>query len=280
MGQPLLTKLMTTEAQWKEVSAAAMDLEREYAMRRTMLMTRLNATLQSFTWKDRRLSPEMLDVVSMRAFQGRAFTNVTAADVLAARRDHTVLTKVSSVPPSTRQDKGSASLTKVKIGQVPDRGGEALNLLKKIKAQCPIHLQDGPVNKKHPHLRCPAGHSGKASPTTNSREGVAIVEEEAEGTVEAKVEADIVGEAGVAATTREEVDISKGVTNKVATIKEVVEVATIKEAGVTTKVGVVIAEGEEGTETRGGFRELAGNVDEFRPSHHNSLSMRVAINFC
>ena len=124
VGQPLLTKYMTTESQWKEVALAAMDLEREYAMRRTMLMTRLNATLQSFTWKDRKLSPEMLDVVSMRVFQGRAFTNVTAADVLAARRDQTILTKVSSVPPATRQDKGSTALTKVKIGQVPDRGGE------------------------------------------------------------------------------------------------------------------------------------------------------------
>ena len=119
-----MTKYMTTESQWKEVALAAMDLEREYAMRRTMLMTRLNATLQSFTWKDRKLSPEMLDVVSMRVFQGRAFTNVTAADVLAARRDQTILTKVSSVPPATRQDKGSTALTKVKIGQVPDRGGE------------------------------------------------------------------------------------------------------------------------------------------------------------
>ena len=120
---PLLSKLMTTESQWKDLSLAAMDLEREYAMRRTMLMTRLKATLQSFLWKDQKggFTPALKNVVSMQDFQNRVFTNVTAADVLAARRDMTVLTKVSSVPPSTRDQQGS--LTKIKIGRVPDRGG-------------------------------------------------------------------------------------------------------------------------------------------------------------
>ena len=55
-----------------------------------------------------------------------AFTNVSVADVLAARKDLTIINKVSSVPPATRgtaKADNYGQLTKVKIGRVPDRGG-------------------------------------------------------------------------------------------------------------------------------------------------------------
>ena len=55
-----------------------------------------------------------------------AFTNVSVADVLAARKDLTIIRKVSSVPPATRglvKADNYGQLTKVKIGKVPDRGG-------------------------------------------------------------------------------------------------------------------------------------------------------------
>ena len=48
------------------------------------------------------------------------------ADILAARKDLTTISKVSSVPPATRglaTTKEFGQLTKVKIGRVPDRGG-------------------------------------------------------------------------------------------------------------------------------------------------------------
>ena len=55
-----------------------------------------------------------------------AFTNVSVADVIAARTDITTINKVSSVPPATRglaKTENYGQLTKVKIGRVPDRGG-------------------------------------------------------------------------------------------------------------------------------------------------------------
>ena len=55
-----------------------------------------------------------------------AFTNISVADVLAARQDLTIINKVSSVPPATRglvKADNYGQLTKVKIGRVPDRGG-------------------------------------------------------------------------------------------------------------------------------------------------------------
>ena len=55
-----------------------------------------------------------------------AFTNVSVADILAARTDLLTIRKVSSVPPATRgiaKADNYGQLTKVKIGKVPDRGG-------------------------------------------------------------------------------------------------------------------------------------------------------------
>ena len=60
-----------------------------------------------------------------------AFTNVSVADVIAARTDITTINKVSSVPPATRglaKTENYGQLTKVKIGRVPDRGGRPSEL--------------------------------------------------------------------------------------------------------------------------------------------------------
>jgi protein FAM98B len=48
------------------------------------------------------------------------FSNISVADMLAARTDLTVIKKVSSDPPDTRT---ANPLTKIKVGRVPDRGG-------------------------------------------------------------------------------------------------------------------------------------------------------------
>ena len=48
-------------------------------------------------------------------------TLITVADAMAARKDLLKLKKVSSDAPDTRSKENS--LTKVKVGRVPDRGG-------------------------------------------------------------------------------------------------------------------------------------------------------------
>ena len=48
-------------------------IESEYAMRRTMLITRLQATVQSFTWSDRakNMSKSALEAAEMNDFKTR-----------------------------------------------------------------------------------------------------------------------------------------------------------------------------------------------------------------
>ena len=46
MTQPL------TEAQWAEVDQINADLTKEYSVRREMLLTRCDVTVQSFRWSD------------------------------------------------------------------------------------------------------------------------------------------------------------------------------------------------------------------------------------
>lgn len=100
----------------------AVQLESEYALRRTMLLTRLNATLQSFSWSERAkdMPCHVADAISTTNFSHSKFSNINVADALAARQDLLLLSKIASDPPETRS---SNPLTKVKVGRVPDRGG-------------------------------------------------------------------------------------------------------------------------------------------------------------
>ena len=92
-------------------------------MRRTMLITRLSATLQSFAWseKAKNMPTQVAESLSMSNFS--KFSNISVADVLAARKDLLRINKISSKPPDTRRSENV--LTKIKVGRVPDRGGRA-----------------------------------------------------------------------------------------------------------------------------------------------------------
>ena len=87
-----------------------------------MLITRLSATLQSFSWSDKakQMPKKVAETLSMSNFN--KFSCVTVADVLASRRDLLMINKISSQPPETRTNQ---PLTKIKVGRVPDRGGRA-----------------------------------------------------------------------------------------------------------------------------------------------------------
>ena len=53
LGKPLMSKQVLTEDQWSQVQAIAESLSADYSLRRRMLLTRMDATIQSFTWSDR-----------------------------------------------------------------------------------------------------------------------------------------------------------------------------------------------------------------------------------
>lgn len=105
-------------AKLEELSAS---LQAEYTLRRTMLITRLSATLQSFSWSDRmkhQMPPDICEAIAMRNLE--AVSSVSLPDLLVARTDLLAIGKVSSKPPDARSNH---PLTKVKVGRVPDRGG-------------------------------------------------------------------------------------------------------------------------------------------------------------
>ena len=51
-GPPMLTGGLSP-SQWQQLAAIQEDLHSEYTLRRRMLLTRLDATVQSFSWSTR-----------------------------------------------------------------------------------------------------------------------------------------------------------------------------------------------------------------------------------
>lgn len=105
---------------------AAQDLEQEFALRRSMLITRFSATMDSFLWSERAKGQNQ-DVIGnfLADFDKNNLVKshnaqIGVSDLLAARSDILEIQKVSSTPPESRIDN---ALTKIKVGRVPDRGG-------------------------------------------------------------------------------------------------------------------------------------------------------------
>lgn len=126
---PLMkTKVNLTEAQWKKLDEIHADLDAEYNMRRQVLLTRLEVTIQSFQWADRMRNREN-EIVQrfQKKFNeldefkyGGKDTNIIA--LLAARSDLAIIEKTSSA--NVRKNTGTR-IHKHVIGSVPDRGGRA-----------------------------------------------------------------------------------------------------------------------------------------------------------
>ena len=74
-------------SQWQQLDGIAQKMEAEYALRRTMLITRLSATLQSFSWSDRakKMPRQVAESISMTNFNQAKFSHITISDILAAR---------------------------------------------------------------------------------------------------------------------------------------------------------------------------------------------------
>lgn len=129
LSEPLLNlKQSLSEAQWKELDAIHSDLDGEYNMRRQMLLTRLEVTIQSFQWSDKMRSKEneiasryqkkLQELDPLR--YGSKDTNIVA--FLASRADLAIIEKTSSV--QVRKNT-CCKIQKHVIGSVPDRGGRA-----------------------------------------------------------------------------------------------------------------------------------------------------------
>lgn len=128
LREPLIGRSVLKKFQWEKLEEVARDLENEYNKRRTVLITRLEVTIQSFSWSDRTKLKEndisrnfqnhMKTVEELKT--GGTKTDIVA--LLSARTDLPIIEKTScsNVRKNTRSD-----VNKHIIGSVPDRGGRA-----------------------------------------------------------------------------------------------------------------------------------------------------------
>ncbi|KAL9952294.1 hypothetical protein ACROYT_G039529 [Oculina patagonica] len=121
LGNPLLTKSLGRK-QWSKVQEINSQLNQEYTLRRSMLLKRLDVTVQSFGWSDR--AKVKKDEISTAFHPLRKSLSATAPvsipDIIAARSGKNWLTRTSS---EEIRDKTQCKINKVMIGKVPDRGG-------------------------------------------------------------------------------------------------------------------------------------------------------------
>ncbi|XP_034937141.1 protein FAM98A [Chelonus insularis] len=123
LGKPLIFGELS-KSQWDKLDQLQNDMREEYKIRREMLLKRLDVTVQSFLWSERiKLKEDQLnECFRKNRDQMIAEPAVTIAQLLAARDDVAIIEKTSSA--SVRKNTKS-NVTKVIIGDVPDRGGRA-----------------------------------------------------------------------------------------------------------------------------------------------------------
>lgn len=114
---------------WNKIENLQSDLDTEYDLRREMLLTRLDVTIQSFQWSDAAKSKS--DIIGDRYSDKRRELNrllyqnkaTDIVELLAARDDLLQIEKTSS---SNVRKNTQSDLEKHIIGMVPDRGGRGL----------------------------------------------------------------------------------------------------------------------------------------------------------
>lgn len=139
--KPLFTTELTP-AQWAKLAQINQQLADEYALRRAMLLKRVDVTVQSFKWAKRvKDAPELVVKVDQVYLDRRSgmssASSVDCKDVLWAPRELASLEKTSNS--TVRQHTQSIVNTAVVIGNVPDRGGRP------NEARLPVEMPFKPV---------------------------------------------------------------------------------------------------------------------------------------
>lgn len=134
MGPALFTPTQPlSDDQWATVAQFHRDLDAEYDLRRDMLITRLDVTVQSFQWSDKhpRAKRDAIgDLYAQRRRRLEAAESVRGGAMqtgvpalLAARVDLAVIERTVSARTRT-----VAGVQKHLMGGVPDRGGRTLEM--------------------------------------------------------------------------------------------------------------------------------------------------------
>ena len=106
LSSPALTNKLEDE-EWKDIARVQAEMNQEYALRRRMLLARLDATVQSFAWSDR-MEGKQGEIGAMyrerREIMGDT-PSVDLADLLAAREDVAIVEKVMRATEALRSEK-------------------------------------------------------------------------------------------------------------------------------------------------------------------------------
>ncbi|KAH1000056.1 protein FAM98A-like [Dendroctonus ponderosae] len=123
IGKGIFNGFLSDE-QWGILKGVQSDLNNEYKIRREMMLTRLDVTIQSFQWSNRTQGKEAVFEKIYHDNRKLLHTQpgVDISDLIAARTDIAVIEKTSNA--SVRKNT-KTPLNKVIIGQVPDRGGRS-----------------------------------------------------------------------------------------------------------------------------------------------------------
>lgn len=121
IGKSLVSNSYTSE-QWKYINSIIELLNEEFNIRRSMLLTRLDVTVQSFKWPDRlkNKKQKLEEIYQTKLDLINKLPNFSTSDFLCAREDLAIVEKTSS---TLAIQNTNSSVNKVMIGRVPDRGG-------------------------------------------------------------------------------------------------------------------------------------------------------------
>lgn len=121
VGKSLVCSSYNNE-QWKHIDKVTELLNEEFYIRRAMLLTRLDVTVQSFKWPDRlKNKKQELEIIYQTKLNFiKNLPDCSVSDFLCAREDLAIVEKTSS---TLAVQNTNSSVNKVMIGQVPDRGG-------------------------------------------------------------------------------------------------------------------------------------------------------------
>ncbi|EAT37798.1 AAEL010254-PA [Aedes aegypti] len=129
LSTPLFTpKKKLTMEQWNKLDSLQKDLDGEYDLRRKMLLTRLDVTIQSFKWstrvkgKDGQMNERYAEKRKVLDSLQTGGKDTDLAALLGAREIMAIIEKTSSA--SVRKNTKSKIQRHI-IGRVPDRGGRA-----------------------------------------------------------------------------------------------------------------------------------------------------------
>jgi hypothetical protein len=130
IGKPLFNpKNPLSDAQWVKIDKIHSTLDQEYNLRRKMLLTRLDVTIQSFKWSERIKGKEK-DINEKYGYKSQNLDKLVKGEhrtdivaLLASRDKLAVIEKTSSA--NVRRNTKSKIQRHI-IGRVPDRGGRAL----------------------------------------------------------------------------------------------------------------------------------------------------------